>query len=60
MLFGCLQVKVYVTLRINYDGLTLRPEHIRGMGQTAEVKLFEVHRRPLPVSSLLRKPGNQS
>ena len=49
VLFGRFQVKVYVTLRIHYYGFTLRPEHIRSMGQTAQIKLFKVHRSdPFP------------
>jgi hypothetical protein len=43
--FGSLQVKVYVTLGINHNRFALRPEHIRGMGQAAKIKLFEVHRQ---------------
>jgi hypothetical protein len=43
--FGGLHIKIHVTLGINHDRLALRPEHVRSMGQAAEIKLFEIHRR---------------
>ena len=43
VLFGGLQIKVHVALGIDHDCFALRPEHVRGMGQAAEIKLFEVH-----------------
>ena len=38
-----LQIKIHVTLGIDHDCFAFRSEHVRSMGQTAEIKLFEVH-----------------
>ena len=53
LLGSSFEVQINVTSRIDYHRLTPRAEHIRGVRQTAEVKLFEVH------SHLLR-PQNDS
>src|SRR6185369_1130326 len=41
--FGGLEIKIHVALRINHDRFTLRPEHVRSVGQATQIKLFEIH-----------------
>ena len=41
-----LEVNLHVTLRIDHNGLALRCQHVGRMRQTAQIKLFEVHRSP--------------
>src|SRR5208337_5607990 len=40
----CFKIDFHVALRIDNDALTLRSQQIRGMRQTAEIELFEVHK----------------
>ena len=41
-----LQVNLHVTLRIDHNRFALGGQHVGGMRQTAQIKLFEVHRSP--------------
>ena len=47
LLLGRFQVDFNVTLRIDDDRFAFRSEQIRGMRQTTQVELFEVHGPPL-------------
>ncbi len=41
------EIDLNIALRIDDDRFALGPEQVRGMGQTSQIKLFEVHRPPL-------------
>ena len=43
LLLRCLQINLNITLRIDDDGFAFRSQHVRGVCQTAQIELFEVH-----------------
>jgi hypothetical protein len=43
LLLRSFQIDVHIALGINYHRLALRSQQIRSMGQTAQIKLLEVH-----------------
>jgi hypothetical protein len=43
LLLRRLQIDLDITLRIDDDRLAFRSQHVRGVRQTSQIKLFEVH-----------------
>ena len=44
--YGGVQINFHIALRIDHHGLAVGGEHVRGMRQTSQIKLFEIHRSP--------------
>src|SRR5258706_11611448 len=55
---GSLKINFDVTLRIDDHSLTLGRHHVGRMRQTAEIKLFKVHRSPPSADTYQFYPAN--
>jgi hypothetical protein len=44
LFFRGLEINIYVALWVDDDRLAFRGQHVRCVGQTAQVKLLEIHR----------------
>src|SRR5215831_9570572 len=55
ILLACrFQVDLHIALWIDHRGLAVGTDHVRGMSQTGEIKLFEIHDSPAITSSGIR------